>query len=152
MPHVSLTRLRLRSIRFFPGFAFHTSRSAWQLRTADGFLGGQLCAMDGGRTFWTITLWADEQAMRRYRNTAAHKAAMPKLIDWCDEAGIAHWTQADATLPSPDEALRQMIAIGRQSKVRNPSAGHAAGNMVPDGRPPKPSLTVRPRPRKDLME
>ena len=44
--------------------------------------------------------------------------AMPKLLDWCDEASIAHWTHEDTGLPSPEEALARMRRQGRLSKVK----------------------------------
>jgi hypothetical protein len=51
---------------------------------------------------------------------------MPYLLDWCDEASVAHWEQADETLPSWTEADRRMRQSGRASKVRHPSAEHAS--------------------------
>ena len=42
MPFVSVTRLRLRSLRFLPGFLIHAMRSQRQLRSASGYLAGQL--------------------------------------------------------------------------------------------------------------
>ncbi len=56
---------------------------------------------------------------------------MPKLLIWSDEASIAHWEQADATLPTAAEALAQMVAQHHLSKVRYPSADHAAKRIVP---------------------
>jgi len=32
---------------------------------------------------------------RVYRNAGLHLALMPKLMLWCDEAAIAHWTEGD---------------------------------------------------------
>ena len=58
MPFVSITRLRVRSWRFLPGFAFHVWRSVRQVRAATGFQGGSLLP-ERGRTFWTMTLWDD---------------------------------------------------------------------------------------------
>ncbi len=123
MTFVSLTRLRIRSIRFLPVFVVYTLRARGQARRSAGFLGGALL-LDRSWTFWTMTAWADEAFMRAYRNTDAHKAAMPRLLDWCDEASIAHWLQPDATLPSWLEADKKMREIGRTSKVRHPSPHH----------------------------
>lgn len=123
MSFISITRLRLRSIRFLPAFALHTLRSQKQVRHAPGFLDGSLLA-DRGWTFWTMTAWSDEASMRSYMTTGAHRVVMPKLLDWCDEASVVHWTQPEAGLPSWAEADRRMRESGRPSKVRHPSPQH----------------------------
>jgi hypothetical protein len=131
MAFVSITRLRLRSVRFMPGFALYGFRSTRQCRRAPGFLAGALLG-DRHRTFWTMTLWRDEAAMRAYMLGGAHRAAMPKLLHWCDEASLVHWTQDTDSLPSWAEADARMRHAGRSSQVRHPSAGHAAlGYAVP---------------------
>jgi hypothetical protein len=124
MIFVSVTRLRIRSIRFMPLFAIHAFRSRQQVRRAPGFQSGALL-VDRSRTFWTMTAWDSEASMRAYMTTGAHKKAMPHLLYWCDEASVAHWSQPDATLPSWTEADRRMREGGRLSKVRHPSAQHA---------------------------
>jgi hypothetical protein len=124
MPLVSITRLRVRSIRFLPPFAVHVLRSRNQVRRAPGFQGGSLL-LDWGWAFWTMTAWDTQESMRRYMTTGAHRTVMPYLPDWCDEASIVHWTQPGTTLPSWAEADRRMRESGRPSKVRNPSPRHA---------------------------
>lgn len=136
MTFISLTRLRLRSPLYFPLFLLHVFTSTRQAQRAPGFLTGALARdPDGG--FWTLTAWADKASVSSYRNTKAHKRAMPKLISWCDEASIAHWEQEQPKLPSGEEALEQMTALGHLSKVRKPSPGQLAKQTVPGGRPPK---------------
>lgn len=99
MIFVSLTRLRIRSMRFLPLFAFHTLRSLRQVKKAPGFQAGQLLP-DRNWTFWTMTSWNERDSMRRYMTAGAHNAAMPHLMHWCDEASVAHWEQEEMTLPS----------------------------------------------------
>jgi len=130
MPFVSITRLRLRSLRFLPGFLFLTVRARTQVRHARGFQGGALLP-DRRWTFWTMTVWDSQESMRAYILNGAHKAAMPKLLNWCDEASVVHWDQSDAGLPSWQEADRRMRQNGRISKVRHPSSDHAAMRFVP---------------------
>jgi hypothetical protein len=121
---VSLTRLRIRSFRFVPIFVLHTMRSLRQVKAASGFQTGALLA-DRRWTFWTMTAWDTPESMRQFMLSGSHKAAMPHLLDWCDEASVAHWTQLDPALPSWTEADSRMRETGRPSKVRHPSPQHA---------------------------
>jgi len=57
--------------------------------------------------------------------------AMPKLIGWCDEAAVGHWRQDTTGLPRANEALERMQSTGHLSKVRHPSAAHAARETAP---------------------
>lgn len=123
MAFVSVTRLRIRSWRFMPGFVVDTMRSLSQTRNAAGFIQGSLLA-DRKRTFWTLTVWADQADMRAFMTSGTHRKAMPKLLEWCDEASLVHWTQGDDAVPSWNVASDRMRAEGRSSKVRHPSPRH----------------------------
>lgn len=125
MTFVSLTRLRVRSIRYLPFFAIYTWRSLRQVRKAPGFQTGRLLP-DRSWTFWTMTAWDESESMRRFMTTGAHKSAMPRLMHWCDEASVAHWEQEENVLPSWEEADRRMREVGRVSKVNHPSPQHAS--------------------------
>lgn len=125
MAFISVTRLRLRSIRFLPLFALDILQTRRQVAGARGFRAGSLLA-DRAWVFWTLTAWDDSASMRGYMTSGSHRRAMPALLDWCDEASVVHWEQQDWALPSWTEADRQMRAAGRASKVRHPSPDHAA--------------------------
>jgi hypothetical protein len=56
----------------------------------------------------------------------AHRVAMPKLKEWCDEASVAQWHHDMPGLPDWDEAHRRMVENGRRSKVNYPSPAHVA--------------------------
>ena len=103
MIFVSLTRLRIRSIRFMPQFVVYAVRTMRQVKRAAGFQSGALLP-DRSWTFWTMTAWDSQESMRAYMLAGAHKQAMPKLLHWCNEASVAHWEQAEADLPSWEEA------------------------------------------------
>ncbi len=124
MPFFSVTRLRIRSARFLPFFAIHTFRSLAQVKRAPGFKSGSLL-IDRSRTFWTMTAWDSQDSMRRYMIKGSHRAAMPHLLEWCDEASVVHWDQQENGLPAWNEADRRMRESGRASKVKFPSSCHA---------------------------
>ena len=143
MPAVSITRLRLRGFWDMLSFVWHTIPSSRQVQRATGYLGGATARESGGLIFWTVTVWTDLAAMKNFRNTGAHLAAMRRLIDICNEASYAHWQQDGSDLPSPEEAHRRMIAEGKLSKVRRPSPLHASGAAATDRAPT--TLRVIPR-------
>jgi Domain of unknown function (DUF3291) len=130
MPLVSITRLRLRSWRFLPMFAWYALRSARQASRAEGDLAAKLLR-ERGNAFWTATLWTSEAAMKKFMTSGVHGKAMRKLATWCDEAAVVHWTQESATLPTWPEAYQRLQQDGRRSKVNHPSTGHPALEFPP---------------------
>jgi hypothetical protein len=134
MPFVSVTRLRLRSWIFLPAFVIQALRSSRQARNADGNLGVGLLR-DRQNTFWTCTAWSSEAAMKAFLVAKPHGPAMRKLLDWCDEAAVVHWTQSNAALPSWDVAYERLVKEGHASKVNHPSPDHNALTFPPPKSP-----------------
>ncbi len=118
---VSITRLRVRSWRYLLPFILFALRSAWQARTAEGNLAVSLLK-DSNKAFWTCTVWRTEEAMKTFMLSGPHRQAMPRLLDWCDEAALVHWAQENDQKPGWYEAHRRLRQQGRRSKVRYPSS------------------------------
>lgn len=142
---MSLTRLRLRSPRFVPGFIWYAVGSRRQMRRAPGFLEGRLLA-DRHLAFWTLTAWSDEAAMKRWRNAGEHGKSMGRLKHWCDEAGVARWELAEGTLlPDWPVCHRQLVTAGRLTPVLHPSAAQQAGIAAIPAPTTRPSqVPIRP--------
>jgi heme-degrading monooxygenase HmoA len=98
-------------------------RSYRQAKAAEGNLGVSLLN-DANKTFWTSTVWKTEEAMKAFMLSGAHRQAMPRLLDWCDEAALVHWQQESDRQPNWVEAHHRMQQEGRRSKVRYPSPAH----------------------------
>ena len=77
--------------------------------------------------------------MRSFMLNGVHGHGMRKLMTWCDEAAVVHWTNDGPELPSWEEAHRRLQAEGRRSKVTHPSAAHEAFRI------PLPVVRARPR-------
>src|SRR5262249_24429109 len=118
----------VRKWRFVPGFLWQTWRSFWRARRA---LRNQAVRIrrSEGLTFWTVTTWDDEPAMSDFGIARPHLDAMPKLLEWCDEASVAHWTQCSPEPPEWERAEQQMAEIGRLSKVNHPSPRQLTGQL-----------------------
>ena len=127
---VSITRLRVRSWRYLPSFFLRTLRIAWQAARSDGNLAVGLLR-DRRNTFWTGTIWPDESAMKAFMHATPHGPAMRRLLEWCDEASLVHWTQDNADLPSWEVAHQRLEQEGRSSKVHYPSPAHIAHRFPP---------------------
>jgi hypothetical protein len=144
MPLVSITRLRVRSLRYLPAFLLGSLRSAREAKNASGNLAVAVLS-DAHLAFWTRTLWADERSMRAFMLAPAHRAVMPKLLRWCDEAAVTHWLQETLEAPSWPDVYRRLQQEGRTSKVDHPSAAQLRFEILP----PKTTrqLTLKTPPR-----
>jgi hypothetical protein len=118
-------------------------RSQRQLRRSDGFIAGYT-AMGPKFTFWTVTVWRDRDAMAAFRRSGRHLKAMPKLLNWCDEAAVATLSETGDSPPEPAEAAQRLLQDGRISKVRHPSLAHARGELWPDRVLPRRGSTILP--------
>jgi hypothetical protein len=142
MAFISITRLHIRSWRFYPAFILYSLRSARQAKRSRGFRAG-MTATDTLGGAWTITAWDDEAAMRAFRNSGAHLRAMPRLLRWADEASFAHFHAELPELPTLADAHERLQSTGRISKVDYPSSAHIAGRTAPDD-VPRLGPTLRP--------
>jgi hypothetical protein len=120
---LSVTRFRLRSIRFAPFFILHANRTIAQIRKADGFVAGAV-RRDADPVFCPLTVWRDGHAMRAYTASFAHRKAIPHGVDWADEASVGHWTQPGSDLPEWPEAVRRLREEGHPLTLRHPAANH----------------------------
>jgi len=130
MPLVSITRLRVRSLRYLPAFLINALRSAQQAKAASGNLAVSVLS-DARFIFWTRTVWNDEQSMRAFMIAGTHRSVMPRLLQWCDEASVAHWLQEPLEPPSWQEVHRCLQKEGRRSKVNNPSDAQLRLEILP---------------------
>jgi hypothetical protein len=134
MALVSVTRLQLRSLRFFPAFAWLTRSTNRQVRGSAGFIHGQF-ANEWPYAFWTMTVWQNLAAMHGFRDADPHRTAMKKLLHWCDEASFVHWDSEEGAVPTVTDAHARLVRAGRTSKVNHPSAAHRSGRTA-SGRVP----------------
>ena len=143
---VSVTRLRLRSVLYLPGFLFYATASRREMERVQGFVDGRLIA-DAKLTFWTITRWRAEDEMRAWRGTGAHGRSMPKLAGWCDEASVARWEVGeDAEFPDWPECYKRLCHSGRFTPVNRPSRAQSAGVIrEPDFGRIRQSLWFKPK-------
>ena len=144
MTFVSVTRLRLRSVRFLPSFLWSNFFVNGQIVRAKGFLRGRLL-VDKKLTFWTTTAWSDVPCMRSFRDSGAHKRAMPKLANWCSESTSVHWEQENDQLPDWKQAYDRLVREGRVIYVNNASADQKERKFAEPRSSSKIQQELRPR-------
>jgi hypothetical protein len=127
MTVVSVTRLRLRSVRFVPKFLLYAARSKKQAM-GSGCLDAQT-RKTRGLAFWTLTLWDSETSLKKFMSQAPHRVAMLRLPYWCDESAVAHWSEERAMLPSWQTAESYLKQNGRFSRLLHPSERHQKGEI-----------------------
>ena len=115
-------------------FVIQSFRAAQQAKSTEGNLSVSLLRQPQW-AFWTRTVWTSEEAMRGYMMSGVHRGVMRKLLEWCDEAALVHWTQDSQQSPEWTEAREKMQAIGRTSKVNHPS-GDQRAFRIPELRVP----------------
>jgi len=123
MAVISITRLRLRSWRFLPEFIFYSVRAKLQAEKAEGNRGVRVMR-EPGNIFWTATAWDSEDAVKKYMIASPHSQAMPRLLEWCDEAALVRWTRIQRSCPigrKPIAACRPKDA-DRRSTVPPPTS------------------------------
>lgn len=125
---VSVTRLRLRSLRYLLPFAYHSRRAHRQAEQSPGCLGAQV-RKTGGLAFWTLTFWDNETSLRNYLSHGPHRQVMPKLSRWCDEAAVTHWTHDGPQYPAWEHAAVRLAEQGRLLRVAHPSELHKSGRI-----------------------
>jgi heme-degrading monooxygenase HmoA len=120
---ISVTRLKLRSIRFLPAFLWNNRFVLQSITKAPGFRRGKTL-VDAGQVYWTMTVWNDVASMRSFRSSGAHAQAMPKLANWASESAFVHWESERDQLPEWQEAHRRLTEKGRPSPLKKPSKEH----------------------------
>lgn len=123
MAIISATRLRLRSLRYLPAFLEYAVLRESQAKLAPSNIHTTTRAQTK-TVFWTLTAWDNESSMRAYMLAGTHREAMPKLVEWCDEASVVHWNQNSPELPSWEVAEQWMTEYGNFGPLKYPSEAH----------------------------
>ena len=77
-----------------------------QLSSANGLLGYSLLARPLSKRFWTLSAWANEEALRAFVQHRPHVRIMAALAPHMGETKFVRWTVKGSQLPLKwDEAL-----------------------------------------------
>lgn len=106
--YVSVTGLRVKSLRHLPRFWWHALRSFRQAQKADGVLSVAVRNVDGVQH--TLTCWPSRKQMLMFMRSGAHLQAIRAFRDIATGSTIGF--EAD-TPPSWEAAIAKWKAEGR---------------------------------------
>ena len=102
---MSVTRLHLKGKRMLPVFFYHTLWSIIQSKNAKGLLYSSF-DRESWHTYWTLTVWENQDCMRAFRNKGSHLKAMKISRNIADELEYINW-EADQ-IPTWDECKKRL--------------------------------------------
>ena len=103
-----LSYLPLKRALRIPWFLLYTVRIIGQLRRSRGLLGYSLHAKLGAKSFWTLSVWEDEAALRSFVHAQPHARTMAALAQHMGGTRFVRWTLKGSELPvSWEDALKR---------------------------------------------
>jgi hypothetical protein len=119
---VMASRLPLRSYRFVPGFLLDTLRIRRQLATAGGLVGYALHAQLVRKTFWTFSVWSDQEDLDAFAAADPHQGIIRRLHARMAQSSFAFLRLRGAEIPLNWEA-RMSLADDAARSAHTASAG-----------------------------
>ncbi|WP_034520036.1 DUF3291 domain-containing protein [Actinomadura rifamycini] len=113
---VMASRFEVRSLRHVPGFFLASLALLRQARTAPGAHGFTLKAQLAKRTFWTLSAWRDDAALRAYAAAEPHRSTMRRKRAVMRDSTFVFWTVRGSELPLTWADAQQRLA----AEARNP--------------------------------
>ena len=108
--HVLTSRLPLTRYRDIPRFLRWTVKVQRQLRNDPGCAGHTLDAKLLTKTFWTLSAWADRDAMMRFVHSGRHAEMLTDMAGRLGNPSFVDSTARQADLPLDWTAARARIA------------------------------------------
>jgi hypothetical protein len=93
------SRLPLASYRFIPGFLRDTLRIRRQLDRAQGLVGYGLNAQLARKTFWTFSVWTDQQSLDAFASADPHHRIIQRVRPRMNESRFQFFGVAGDDLP-----------------------------------------------------
>ncbi len=102
-----LTYLPLKRYWTTPRFLFYTVRILVQLSKSHGLVGYSLRAYLFKKSFWTLSVWEDESALRDFAFKGFHKGVMKLLRNDMGSTRFIRWAVKGTEIPpSWEDAMR----------------------------------------------
>jgi heme-degrading monooxygenase HmoA len=93
------TKLPLTTHRYVPGFLRDTMKIRRQLATTPGLIGYSLLAEIRAKSFWTVSVWEDEPAIKAFSSADPHQSIMRRLPARMGESAFRTFEVTGRELP-----------------------------------------------------
>ena len=109
------SRLPLCAHRSVPGFLLGAMRIREQLAHAPGLVGYALNAQPARKTFWTVSVWEDEQSLSRFAAADPHRVLTRVFHSQMGPSQFEFFQISGADLPVDwDEVRRRLATADKQ--------------------------------------
>jgi hypothetical protein len=104
-----LSHLPLNKFSAMPKFFRYTRQIQRQLVDSEGLIGHSLEANIPGKQFWTLSVWEDEEHLRRFVQQIPHSRIMTDLLPDMGQTKFFSWNLPGSSVPPNwEEAKRRM--------------------------------------------
>ena len=103
------SRLQLRSHRQIPRFLWHTWLVHRRLARSPGLAGYSIDARLLGKTFWTVSAWANRSDLGVFDRSGPHRAAKKAVRPAMLPSTFVMWTSHPTALPITLQEVRYRI-------------------------------------------
>jgi heme-degrading monooxygenase HmoA len=99
-----LSELPLRSFLSFPEFLSRSFKIEAQLKDTPGLIGYSLLAQPFQKHFWTLSVWEDDAALRKFVERSPHGETMTAMQGKMGQTSFHRWTLRGEEYPPEWEA------------------------------------------------
>src|SRR4028118_2059335 len=101
--------LPLNKFRALPKFMRYTFQTQRQLATSEGLIGYSMDANILGKEFWTLSVWEDAEALRRFVHRTPHEEIMRDLLPDGGRAEFARGRAKGSSVPRDWGAAKERV-------------------------------------------
>ena len=101
--------LPLNKFRALPKFLRYTRQIQRQLAASEGLVGYSMDAKVFGKEFWTLSVWEDAQALRRFVHRTPHDEVMRDLLADMGKTEFVQWKASGSSLPLDWGAAKERV-------------------------------------------
>jgi uncharacterized protein DUF3291 len=101
--------LPLNKFRALPKFLRYTRQIQRQLAASEGLVGYSMDAKVFGKEFWTLSVWEDAEALRRFVHRNPHDETMTALLPDMGQTAFVRWRAKGSSVPPDWSAAKDRV-------------------------------------------